>query len=362
MEPEAERMYAKNVTFITDSAGADEFNEREALEGIDPAGFYIRHPPKPHELVAEVTDESQLFQTIHMGAAIVDATKWRLVVGGSVERPFSISLAQLRSMPRAKVTAFHECYGSPLTPPVHALWRIGNVTWTGVRLADLLKLARPLPRMRFIWSRGLESGSFGGVSADCYEKDLPMQKAMAPEVLVAYEMNGDHLGKERGGPVRLVVPGYFGTNSTKWLCKISLHDSRATGPFTTQFYNEIDPTDPEEKRKRPVWQAEPNSMISSPQPGAVLHDGEFEVSGRAWGCEAIEKVALSVDGGETWLLPSIVQLRPRKEFEWQLFWARLSLPKPGRYSLVARATDIAGVTQPLTARRNHVHTVEIELV
>ena len=361
MEPEAEATYSRYVEFLSNPTTGHEKGLHNALLDIDPVGFFIRHPPKPHELGAEITDDSQLFQTIHMGAAVVDEKKWKLVVDGLVERAFSVSLTQLRRMPQTTIAAFHECYGSPLAPPVHALWRIGNVKWTGVRLADLLRLARPKPEAKFVWSQGLESGSFAGVSAESYEKDLPLDKAMTREVLIAYEINGEPLNKKRGAPVRLIVPGWFGTNSTKWLCRLSLQNDRATGPFTTKFYNELDPTDPERQRMRPVWQVEPNSMIVSPRNGAILQHYEVEVLGRAWGCESIQKVEISLDAGENWLDPSTVDLKPRKEFEWQLFRAKVMLPKPGKYKLVARAMDREGVSQPLTGRRNHVHTVEIEL-
>ncbi|ETI22509.1 hypothetical protein G647_06584 [Cladophialophora carrionii CBS 160.54] len=361
-QPDEESTYSQYVDFRTAASSEHNGSELNALEAIDPAGFFIRHPPKPHELEAELTDETQLFQTIHMGAAVVDEKRWRLVMDGLVERPFTISFEQLKSMPRTTITAFHECYGSPITRPVHALWRIGNVKWTGVRLSDLLKLARPKPRARFIWSRGLDAGSFAGVSADSYEKDLPLEKAQRPEVLIAYEMNGERLSKKRGGPVRMVVPLYFGTNSTKWLCRLSVQDRRAPGPFTTTFYNEVDPTDPTGQSVRPVWMVEPNSMIVRPEPGAILQGPHIEISGRAWGCQAIEGVDISIDGGETWLPRPVVDLRPRREFEWQLFRAKPSLPEPGKYKLVARARDTSGLFQPLAGRRNHVHTVEVEVL
>ncbi|OAP60577.1 hypothetical protein AYL99_05579 [Fonsecaea erecta] len=362
MDPDLETTYSKHVSFLPEAQRESDGSEREALTAIDPAGFLIRHPPKPHELDVELTDESQLFQTIHMGAAVVDEGKWKLVVDGIVERPFCVSLAQLKSMPSATITAFHECYGSPIAPPIHALWRIGNIKWTGVKLADILTLARPRPEARYVWSQGLESGSFAGVSADRYEKDLPLEKALGSEVLIAYEMNNEPLEKNRGGPVRMVVPGYFGTNSTKWLCRLSLQDHRAVGPFTTTFYNEIDPTDPEGQRKRPVWLVEPNSMIVKPEPGAVLQGPDVDIRGRAWGCEEISQVDVSTDGGEHWLPQSAVALTPRREFEWQSFQAKVSIPKPGKYKLTAKATDEAGISQPMTGRRNHVHTVEIEVV
>lgn len=350
---------SQHVTFLP---GQSDGSERDAVTALDPAGFFIRPPPPPHALSADMTDDTQLFQTIHMGAAVVDERRWKLVVDGMVERPFSFTLAQLKCMPRATVTSFHECYGSPVAPPVHALWRVGNVEWTGVRLRDLLCLAVPKSGATYVWSQGLDSGSFAGVSADRYEKDLPISKALGPDVLIAYEMNGEPLSRHRGGPARLVVPGWFGTNSTKWICRLSLQDHRAVGPFTTRFYNEVDPTDPKAQRLRPVWTVEPNSMIIRPEPGEVLHGQRVKVWGRAWGCEEITRVGLSLDGGKTWLPDTTVSVAPRKGFGWQLFQANMSIPRPGKCLLVARATDATGMSQPLSGRRNHVHSIEIEVL
>jgi len=188
---------------------------RDALFAVDPQGTFIRHPPKPFQLDTDVTPDSQLFQTIHMGAAVVDTRRWKLVMDGMVEQPLTVSLAQLLHMPKETITAFHECYGSPIAPPTTALWRIGNVVWAGVSLRKLLELAGPVAAAKYVWSEGFDSGIFAGVTADRYQKDL---KAMSREVLLAYEINGARPSKERGGPVRLIVPGWRGTNSTKWLC------------------------------------------------------------------------------------------------------------------------------------------------
>lgn len=354
-----ENGYLQHVRFIDD---VETDFERKALKTIDPPGFYVRHPPKPHELDSEITDDSDLFQTIHMGAAVVDEDQWLLRVEGLVEKPFMANLSQLKSMPKATVTAFHECYGSPVAPPIHALWRIGNVEWTGVRLADLLKLAQPHKNATHVWSQGLESGSFAGVTADRFEKDLTIEKAQSPEVILAYAINGKPLVKNRGGPVRLIVPGWFGTNSTKWLCRICIQAGRATGPFTTEFYNELDPNDPAGKTVRPVWAVEPNSMIVRPRPNEIIHGRQFEVWGRAWGCCEITCVDVSVDGGLSWQPQKNVWLRPRESFEWQLFKVDVGVETPGIYNIVCRARDGNGVQQPLTGRRNHVHRVDISVV
>lgn len=127
-----------------------EDEERNAFLKLDPASFYIRHPPPPDQLDDFITDDDRLFQTIHMGAAVVDRERWKLVVNGLVERPFAITLGQLEKLPSKTVSAFMECYGSPLIPPKKALRRIGNVKWTGVPLHVLLEVARPKQEARFV--------------------------------------------------------------------------------------------------------------------------------------------------------------------------------------------------------------------
>ncbi|KAJ4246323.1 hypothetical protein NW762_013674 [Fusarium torreyae] len=335
-----------------------EGDERHALVDINPRGFYIRHPPKPHLLNDAITPDHLLFQTIHMGAAVVDPLKWTLVIDGLVETPFSLSLSQLKRLPQKSVTSFHECYGSPIKPPVEAVWRVGNVVWTGVPLEYLISLASPLPEARYVWSDGLDFGTFAGVIADRYQKDLPLRKAQSPEVLVAYKMNGEALAKERGGPVRLVVPGWFGTNSTKWLCRLRLENRRAEGPYTTTFYNEIDPQDLEGIKKRPVWDVEVNSIVVRPEPEAVMVGPKVLIEGWAWCFEEVKSVYISLDKSETWIK---AQVETRKDFSWQKWKAELDLTS-GSYTVIARAESTSGQTQPLSGRRNHVHSVSFCVV
>lgn len=350
---------SRSVDFF-DPRGYVRDSEREALVRLQSKGFFIRPPPNPHELVDDITTDTCLFQTIHMGAPIVDANRWKLILDGLVNRPFSVDLGQLRQMPRESVISFHECYGSPLTDPVKNVWRVGNVEWTGVPLRYLLTIARlDVARGSFVWSDGLDSGTFAGVSTDRYQKDLPIDKALSPETLVAYGMNGKPLSTERGGPVRLVVPGWFGTNSTKWLCHLSVQGTRSPGPFTTVFYNELDPMDSSGVRKRPVWMVEPNSIIVRPRPGERFFSPAYvEVWGRAWGAEEIMRVDLSLDRGHTW---SEVRVTPRRQFSWQTFCHKLFIHRRGMHIIQARATDKSGVQQPLSKRRNHVPTVQIQV-
>jgi DMSO/TMAO reductase YedYZ molybdopterin-dependent catalytic subunit len=338
-------------------------DERTALVRLDPEGFFIRHPRPPESFKEYITTEDDLFQTIHMGAAVVDHARWRLVITGLVAQPMTMNLAQLQARPATTVTAFHECYGSPIQPPTKNVLRIGNVKWTGVRLRDLLADCQPLPQARFIVSDGLDRGTFSGVSADRYQKDLLLGKALSPEVLVAYKMNGKPLSKNRGGPIRLVVPGWFGTNSTKWLCKLTLTESRASGPYTTRFYNEIDPLF-DDGRLRPVWEVEPNSLIVSPADGCSVPRGVVAIKGWAWANEGINRVVVTIEAiedqqGETATRrrSSEARLEDREDFSWQHFEAEYELCS-GQYKASVRASSKTGVEQPLQGRRNHVHAVE----
>ncbi len=331
--------------------------ERKACVGIDPRGFYIRHPPTPHLLDAFITKDDDLFQTIHMGGAVVDPSNYSITVDGLVKYPLSLTFEQLKKLPCTTITAFHECYGSPIKPPTENVWRIGNVRWTGVPLVAILEIAQPLSGAKFVWSEGLDFGEFAGVQADRYQKDIPLKKALSEQVLLAYEMNGNPLSRNRGGPVRLVVPGWFGTNMTKWLCKISLQPHRARGPFTTTFYNERDPIDPS-GGVRPVWEVEPNSVIVSPALGAKIEQSKVEVRGWAWGHDFIDAVEGTMDDGRTWLPAKV---KAPVHFSWQSFMSTLDL-KPGNYRIMARATSSSGIQQPMLGHRNHVHAVRFEVL
>jgi DMSO/TMAO reductase YedYZ molybdopterin-dependent catalytic subunit len=319
-------------------------------------GFHIRHPPEPHLLSDAITKDQDLFQTIHMGAVDVDIDRWLLVIDGLVERPFALTYEQLLKLPLSCVQSIHECFGSPLAPATNALWRVGNVVWTGVPLRTLLEMARPHLSADFVWSEGLDSGTFAGVVADRYQKDLPLDKARSDEVLVAYRMNGQPLGRERGGPVRLVVPGWFGTNSTKWLCKISLREGRASGPYTTRFYNTQDMDDPQRTMK-PVWDIDVNSMIVRPAPDVVLKSSTVDVEGWAWSPDGVGFVDISSSAGNTW---QKADLEPRIDFRWQRFTCQVDLGS-GEQALIAKATSMNGMPQALSGRRNRAHQVHFRI-
>src|SRR5262249_56195340 len=112
----------------------------------------------------------------------------------------------------------------------------GKVSWGGGGLGEVVGEWEPGRTVRFVWSAGADYGDFAGVSVEAYVKDMPVDRVNS-DVLVAYEMNGEPLMPEHGFPARLVVPGFYGTNSVKWLTRVTLAEERASGPFTKRWYN-----------------------------------------------------------------------------------------------------------------------------
>jgi DMSO/TMAO reductase YedYZ molybdopterin-dependent catalytic subunit len=319
---------------------------------MDPVGPYRRHPLAAHQLTEDVTPVRDCVVLAHLGIPRIQAEDWSLQIGGLVRRPFSLTLPQLRELPRTEVVSVHECAGSPLEPTVPQR-RVVNVRWGGVPLTAVLEQAGVDPAAEFLWSFGADGGAFADVHTEAYAKDLPLWRLGEGEVLLAYEINGQALPAEHGFPVRLVVPGWYGTNSVKWLTRLELAERRYDGPFTTRFYNDPVPGRPGETR--PVWRIGPECVIVAPAPDAEI-TGDVEVWGRAWGDAEITGVDVSSDGGETWR-PARVEARIHRE--WQRFTLRCSPARAGTATLLARATDSRGATQPMTGARNAVHSVEV---
>jgi sulfane dehydrogenase subunit SoxC len=191
----------------------------------------------PHQMTDTVTSADDVFVLAHLGIPRIAPAHWSLSIDGLVGCARMLTLGDLKARPKRIVEAVHQCCGSPLEPTVPTR-RVANVHWAGVDLAALLDEAGIDPAAQFLWSYGLDGGDFAGKPCEWYVKDLPLQRLAAGDVLLAYELNGEPLSAEHGFPLRLVVPGYYGTNSVKWLWRLHLAEHRAPGPFTTDFYND----------------------------------------------------------------------------------------------------------------------------
>ncbi|MEO3826367.1 molybdopterin-dependent oxidoreductase [Actinomadura sp. B10D3] len=296
-----------------------------------------------------------------LGIAHCDAERWTLTVTGSVDRPLTLSMDEVRALPSVELTVTLECAGDPLNPdkPVR---RVSTAAWRGVPLADLLRLARPHPDASDVWFDGADHGTYRPNTAVAeavaeYRKDLPLATASGGDVLVAYAMNGEPLPTEHGSPLRLIVPGHYGTNSVKWLKRITVANGRPQGLFCSVLYQSAEQVDGRIVR-RPVRQVAVNSLITDPAPGATLTPGRVRVTGWAWGAREVAAVEVMAEPRGVW---QPARLEPRTDHAWQRFDAALEIPAAGEYRLAVRARDRGGAVQPAEEHINQIPHVTVHV-
>ncbi len=325
---------------------------------LDPHHLVRRIPLQPHQWLAEITPEPDVFVLSHLGTPVVDAATWSLDIGGLVKRPRRLTLDDIRSMAKREVRSVHQCAGYP-REPTRATRRLANVVWGGVDLAALLAELGVEPAARFLWSYGLDHGEIEGVAVGAYVKDMPLARLEGGGVLLAYELNGQPLSRDHGFPLRLVVPGYYGTNLVKWLCRLVVAERRADSYFTTELYNDaVTPTPEWPLGAKPVWALAPESGIVSPAPGAVLAGGKTTIWGRAWAASGVAKVEVSCDGGATWREAA---LGARDQWSWQKFRLDWTPAESGPAMLLSRAVDREGTVQPARDARNSIYAVPVRV-
>ena len=288
----------------------------------------------------------------------VDAEGWTLAVDGLVENPGMYSIDDLRSGFEVTTMALTiECGGNGrafFDPPARGnQWTVGAVgcaEWTGVRLTDVLKNAGVKPGVVYTAHYGADTHLSGKEDKQPISRGIPVAKAMTDNVLIAFAMNGGPLHRQNGAPLRLVVPGWPGSCSQKWLTRIQLRDVVHDGPkMTGTSYRvpryPIAPGDkvPEEDfviiERMPV-----KSLVTSPENNGRA-EREVEVRGHAWsGDRTIVAVDVTIDFGKTWMAAELDG--PVNVGAWQNWRRTLSFPEAGYYEVWARATDSAGEMQP----------------
>lgn len=333
---------SKDVRFATLDA--------EGLNGGTPAAAQVGRAFTPKLL---------LFTRSHAPTPEIDPATWRLSIGGLVDRPLSLSLEDLVTrFPVREVAATLVCAGMRRREflalgalPGELPWGsepAGTSRWRGVSLADVLAAAGVQGDARHVGFTGLDSVErhghhfgFGG--------SIGLDKALHPDVLLAFELDGEPLPPEHGFPLRAVVPGWIGARSVKWLGEIELRRDPSDNYFQTKAYRVQrvrNPADPRDVTAgEPLGELPLNSVILSPEPEARVPAGPVVVSGWAIGPagEAVARVELSTDGGLTWQPTQVESITDR--WTWQLWRTVIDLPT-GAHQLVARAWDRAGRTQP----------------
>jgi sulfane dehydrogenase subunit SoxC len=331
-------------------------NEQRHRAGVgtivmDPMGLVIK-VPNDAALESFLTPTGEHYVLAHHGIARCSAATWTLTVDGLVERELHLTLEQLRSRPQRAVTSFLECVGNPLDAdkPTRI---VSNASWTGVPLSTLLREAGVTANAAYVWLHGVDWGQFAGTDHDAYVRDLPLAKALEDDVLVACEMNGAPLTPEHGFPLRVVVPGYYGTNSVKWLSRISLSTARPAGFYTDLYDQTLG------ELGVPAWNVRVNSRIARPAEHEVLERGHHEIRGWAWGDAPVARVEVSTDGGASWRL---AELDPRPNGRpWQAFRYTWNATDSGQHLLIARAYDTAGNCQPDDVHINQTHCIRVDV-
>jgi DMSO/TMAO reductase YedYZ molybdopterin-dependent catalytic subunit len=296
--------------------------------------------------------------------APADPKAWKIKVDGEVEKPLEIALGDLMSrFPNVSYKMMLECGGngrSFFSPEARGnQWTNGGAgcaEWTGVRLGDVLKAAGVKPSAVYTGHYGADPHLSGDASRPSISRGVPIAKAMEPHTLIVFKMNGQDLPLIHGGPVRLVVPGWAGSTSTKWLTRIWVRDKEHDGPGMGGFSyrlakTPIVPGSKGDEKDTVILEAMPvRAVITFPADGARLpaDTRKLDLRGHAWAGETeIRTVDISTDYGVTWK-PAKVDAPPNK-YAWQRFTASVDLPSAGYYEVWAKATDAKGVTQPFVA-------------
>jgi DMSO/TMAO reductase YedYZ molybdopterin-dependent catalytic subunit len=325
-----------------------------------------------------LTPIESFYVRTHFPTPSIDRDAWWLRFEGDVENPFAINYQELLELESVTIAVTLECAGnnrSFLEPKVKGvqwgLGAVGTAEWTGVPLSILLDRAG-------VKANGCEvilEGADGGMLEDPmsppgelkFSRSIPLEKARA-DVLLAYKMNGSDLPPEHGFPLRAIVPGWYAVASIKWLQRVIVTHQSFTGYYQTIDYaywrRQADVAE-----LRPVAEVQVKAQIAKPVQGeSVPTNSNVHIHGAAWTSEGeITKVELTTDGGSTWNEANL--LGESKANAWRLWEFNWQTPSaPGKQTLIARATDSAGRTQPVHRDRdrgtymiNQLLPVEVEV-
>jgi DMSO/TMAO reductase YedYZ molybdopterin-dependent catalytic subunit len=296
---------------------------------------------------------------------VTDVDGWQLKIEGEVDKPLTLTLKELKS--RFTPHTFRmvlECGGngrSFFSPTARGnQWTNGGAgcaEWTGVRLADVLKAAGLKASAKFTGHFGADPHLSGDTTKDAVSRGMPIEKALEPHSLIVWAMNGEPLPHIHGGPLRLVVPGWPASLSSKWLNRILVratpHDGQGMGGTSYRVptvpivpgSNADGKTNFADLTSMPV-----RSIISAPANGTRLPAAtrEVDLRGAAWaGDHEVAKVEVSFDAGQRWHAMTLA--KPKNRYDWVRWTGKVTLPSEGYFELWTRATDSRGVAQPHVA-------------
>ena len=336
---------------------------------LDQEGRTVRIRTPVMDLEGLITPTHLHYTVQHFAVPpVVETASWELKVHGQVKNPFTLNFDQLRRMPGRTVRTVMECSGSdatyfeylksegPKPSRTQECMILSASEWTGVPLAAVLNEAGLTAKSLFVRAEGNDFGTppsaAEGTKPFYYDKGLPIEKALHPDTILAWAQNGQLLEHLHGAPVRLLVPGWSGNWSVKWLTQLELLQHEPDCWYHYQFYYYGNaPDDPD---KELITTIGVKSIITQPNDDTeTMMPGVHMIRGYAWsGAGAVDQVDVSVDGGETWHAAHIEH--PRDRFMWVRWSYRWDASEKGRYQLMSRATDEVGRVQSREPRYNNM--------
>lgn len=289
------------------------------------------------------------FRRDHFPAPDLEPAQWVLEVGGAVRRPLRLDLADLQALGAQTERVVLECAGHRRTeyePAVPGLtWAagaVGEARWTGAPLAAILGRAGVLPGACSVVLEGADAGPFEGRDGDHpFARALPLDKARAPETMLVWEVNDEPISVRRGGPVRAIVPGWYATDSIKWLARITLLDCEFDGPWELDDYRLRAPGESGPGVRMTTMPI--HALVVEPRMLDAPPAGPATVRGVAWGGEdGIDRVEVRIDGAP-W---RAAELGPSRGPYARRFWSAPWIASAGRHHIEVRATDAAQRSQP----------------
>jgi DMSO/TMAO reductase YedYZ molybdopterin-dependent catalytic subunit len=312
-----------------------------------PAATVDRRQFDVRKIDGPLTPKDQFFTTQHYGHPEIDAAAYRLKVTGLVDKPLSLSLDTLRGMRRVELVAGFECSGN--RRPLQGL--SSNARWTGVPLRAVLDQAGVKDNAKeFVFfgaDHGKEEVEFRTQKYEVdqqFGRSLSREKALSPEPMLAYALNGEPLTKHQGSPLRLLVPGWYGVANVKWLSHIHLQEDQYLGKYQARWYRTLrgEMIDGEMRWKESaVTHMQLKSFVARVTRagnqhkvlGVILNDGT-----------PIKSVEVKVDDGQ-WQ-PATLDPATNSKYSWKLFTYTWTGATPGEHTLVSRVTDVTGAVQP----------------
>ena len=337
-------------------------SQAEAAESTGPLTVRVTRPfdaeTPVREFASWLTSNERFFVRSHFGpppAEAVQPDTWRLTVKGLVKEGLSLTLKDLREFEPVTLTAVLQCSGNgrahhrPKVPGVQ--WErgaAGNAQWTGVRLRDVLQRAGVKPQGLHVQMQGADRPALPTVPL--FTRSIPIAKALHPDTLLAYELNGRPLPLLHGAPLRVITPGWMAESCMKWLTEITLRGDETPGYYMQQAYRipetSIQPgSGLPGSVMVPVEQMPVKSLIAAPAEGDTLKTGPVTIQGVAWAGESpITKVEVSCDDGKTWEPARLLgEEQPYAWRQWQYLW---NARQVGPTAILCRATDAQGAQQP----------------